>query len=43
MFDKQDVRLLAKAAVVVAAGSTLLLTVSATLGLAWRIFGLMAG
>ena len=43
MFDKQDARLLVKTAIVVVGGSSLLLTVSAVFGLAWRVFGMFAG
>lgn len=43
MFDKQDARLLAKYGVIVAAGSTLLITIAGVFGLAIRVFGLMAG
>jgi hypothetical protein len=43
VFDKQDVRLLIKATVIVVGASSLLLTMAGVIGLAFRIFGLAAG
>lgn len=43
MIDRADARLLAKCAVVMAACATVVISASATLGLAWRLFAHLAG
>lgn len=42
-FDRKDARLLAKGGIIVGGLSALLLTAATVIGLAWRLFTVMAG
>jgi hypothetical protein len=43
MIDRQDVRMIVKGVVLMVSGSSVLIATAGALGLAWRVFTMMAG